>query len=65
MAVFVLVKGELWGVKSFPISVAMKDYRLEATNIRSAANEVIRQMAGRVPKGARIKRVILDVVRVK
>ena len=65
MATFVVVQGQLWGSKSFPILVAQKDLKVEATNIRSAANEVIRQMAGRVPKGARIKRVILDVVRVE
>ena len=65
MAVFVVVKGELWGVKSFPIAMAMKDRRLEATNIRSASNAVIREMETKLPKGARVKRVILDVVRVE
>lgn len=64
MPTFVVVTGELWGVKSFPLS-KMKDARLEATNIRAASNGAIRWMEAQFPKGARIKRVILDVVRVE
>lgn len=63
MAMFVVVKGEAWGVKSYALA-SLKDQQVEAGSIAAAHGKAVRALAEKFPKGKVIKRVFLDLVRV-
>ena len=64
MAHFVIVKGEVFGVKSYPLAFVQTE-QVEAGNLAVAVSKAAKLLASKAPKGKKLSRMTLYVSRVE